>query len=54
MVCMDQDKVIHISSVIPYFQSFLHKRIEFMHIDIGEELTREIPDREAASLICIK
>jgi hypothetical protein len=47
---MDQDKVIDISPIVFHFQSFLHEYIELMHRDIREYLTREIPDRESASL----
>ena len=46
---MNQDKIIHISSIIFHFQSLLQKSIARVHIDIGKELTREIPDRETTS-----
>lgn len=53
-VYMNQDEVIYISSIIFHFQSFLHEDVELMHIDICEELTREIPDRETTSFCSIK
>ena len=46
---MNEDEVIYISSIIFHFQSFLHECVELMRIDIGEELTREIADRETTS-----
>jgi hypothetical protein len=46
---MDEDEVIDISPIVFHFQSFLHKSIKLMHIDIRKYLTREIPDRESAS-----
>ncbi len=51
---MDEDKIIDISSIIFHLQSFLHKNIELMHIDIREDLTREISDRESVSGTSIK
>ncbi len=49
-VFMNEDEVIDISSVILDFQALLHESIELVHRDIRKELTREIPDRESASL----
>jgi hypothetical protein len=51
---MDQDEVVDISSIILRFQSFLHECVELVHIDIGEELTRQIADRESTSRSSIK
>ena len=53
-VCMNENEVIHISPITFYFQSFLHKSIKFVHIDVCKELTREIPDRETTSFFSIK
>ena len=51
---MDEDEVINISSIMFHVQSFLHESIVRVHIDIREELTREIPDRETTSWTSIE
>jgi hypothetical protein len=51
---VNEDEVIYISSIIFHFQSFLHEGVELMHVDIGEELTREIADWKSTSRSSIK
>lgn len=53
-ILMDEDEIIHISSIVSHFQNLLHESIARVHIDIREELTREIPDRETTSWTSIE
>ena len=48
-IMIDEDEVIDISAIVSYPQYFLHVHIELVHIDIREELTREIAYGESTS-----
>ena len=43
----DDGKIIHIADIIFYFQSVFYKLVQFIEIDIGEELARITPDRKS-------
>lgn len=51
---MNENEIIHISSIILHFHGFLHPCVKLVHIDIGKELTRQIPDRESTSWTSIE
>ncbi len=42
-------KIIRISNILFYFQFFLHKLIEFIHVDIGKKLRGEITNWKSFS-----
>lgn len=51
---MDENKIIHVSTVVPNFQIFLDKFIERMKIEVRENLTRQITDRKSCILWSVK
>lgn len=48
-VLVDEDEIIDVSSVVTNFEFFLDECVEFMEVEIRENLTREVADRETGT-----
>ena len=51
---MNQDEIVHISSIVPNLQFLLDEHIQFVHIEIRKNLTRQIANGQPCVLLAIK